>query len=486
MHNKYRMPKYHIPFILALLFFVSCSKNLYVYDGDIPVEFQAEWNQLLKTNPFPADIHQTEKKEKADVLLTMQGTTETADHVFGKNILVVHKQYEAPYCEYSELAAPVAGKTYPVKRLDEIHLPEKALPYEGRYPGNPQYGLVHYLTLEYQKGTKFRENTATGLSKWWDILPLADPLPDAPITIACVGDIMVGRGVDTILLRGETGLSRIFSDTLPILQNSDLTIGNLEGAVTLTGAKVQKSYNFRFSPTVLKPLKEAGFDYFCSTNNHVFDFGQKGFIDTVENLKKYNVGISGAGMNLNEALSPWERNVKNTTIRILSMADFPAERSRPQGPKESLVNQDKPGILWPTDEILQRLDGIFTDTAFNIVMIHGGIEWHNQPSVRQAALYRKLIDIGVDMVVGSHPHVLQPIESYHGGLICYSLGNFVFPGMQETQYGEESVILRVGLCEGEIKYLDIIPVKINTQYLSRDKDSTILNRLDSLNQQWQH
>ncbi len=117
----------------------------------------------------------------------------------------------------------------------------------------------------------------------------------------------------------------------------------------------------------------------------------------------------------------------------------------------------------------------------SIVSVHGGYEWQNQPALKQKKLYRKLIEHGADIVIGSHPHVLQPVEVWKGSLIIYSLGNFIFPGMDETEYGEESMILSLGYYKGKLLYINYIPVNIDMKYLSIDKSGKILKRFTGLN-----
>ena len=107
--------------------------------------------------------------------------------------------------------------------------------------------------------------------------------------IGAVGDLMPGRGVERILKTSEgekSGLERVFGDTLSVLGISDIMIGNLEGAVTDGSAKATKSYTFKYKSDILPFLKDAGFTYLMLTNNHSFDYGQEGFTDTLDEVKK--------------------------------------------------------------------------------------------------------------------------------------------------------------------------------------------------------
>ena len=83
-----------------------------------------------------------------------------------------------------------------------------------------------------------------------------------------------------------------------------------------------------------------------------------------------------------------------------------------------------------------------------------GKEYVTKPSAEQKKFYKKLCDSGANVVFGSHPHVLQPVEMYNGSLIVWSLGNFVFNGMQEMPGAQESMIIRVGIINNKLVYYE--------------------------------
>lgn len=121
----------------------------------------------------------------------------------------------------------------------------------------------------------------------------------------------------------------------------------------------------------------------------------------------------------------------------------------------------RPGILWAREKHLQALRPFLQETPFSVVMVHGGTEWSFSPSKEQRSLYRRLIDEGADLVVGSHPHVIQGMEAYKGSLIAYSLGNFLFPGMGDMPGAQDFCILSMGIYEGKVRYGECIPVLLS-------------------------
>ena len=115
----------------------------------------------------------------------------------------------------------------------------------------------------------------------------------------------------------------MFNDTLPLLQNSDLTLGNLEGAITSKESLLPKTYNFKFDKRVLPSLKAAGFDYLMINNNHIFFYGVEGFLDSIEALKEAQIATSGVGKNYSEASKFYFTKVKNQDVAIISIGAYP-------------------------------------------------------------------------------------------------------------------------------------------------------------------
>jgi poly-gamma-glutamate synthesis protein (capsule biosynthesis protein) len=168
---------------------------------------------------------------------------------------------------------------------------------------------------------------------------------------------------------------------------------------------------------------------------------------------------------------------------VLSVGAYPVERSGFDGARTTAAGPEKAGVLWADARnpaarraALEAMREAFGPDTFDIVMVHGGAEWATRPSGSQRELYRSFVDAGADLVLGHHSHVVQGVESYEGALIAYSLGNFVFPGMYVTEYGEESVLLRVGVVDNTIVYVDPVPVRINHQLLSLDRGAAMLER----------
>ncbi len=308
----------------------------------------------------------------------------------------------------------------------------------------------HPLAAE-KAETWFRELFAPAV-KW-------DSNPEV-LFICSAGDMMLGRGVDQKLI--ETGSPEsVFTNTLPILQGSDLTIGNLEGTITERTDNAQKTYTFKFKKEVLSVLKQSGFSYLMLTNNHSYDYGEEGFKDTLKNVLEYGFVTSGAGLTLKDASEFYRTEIKNQAISVLSCGAFPQEQSGFNGKNTASAKDDRAGILWASEQIPEMIRKEKEQNRIVIMNVHGGSEYVTKPTPEQRTFYQELADAGADVVFGSHPHVLQPVEWYNNTLIVWSLGNFVFPGMDEMPGAEESMIIRVGFVNGRLIYYEKYPAKLN-------------------------
>lgn len=287
--------------------------------------------------------------------------------------------------------------------------------------------------------------------------------------VAAVGDVMLSRGVQELLLNEKQGIKSVFTNTLPVLQSNDITICNLEGVLTDSWQNATKTYTFKFKKQNLAALKDAGFNYFMQTNNHSYDFGEEGFKDTLNALKEFDCATSGVGFNANEAKKFYYKTVQNQKFAIISCADFPVEMSGFDGKKTATATSERAGILWQSDELLKKVKLESESGNIVIVNVHGGEEYNFKPTLSQRRFYESLIENGASVVFGSHPHVLQPTEWYKNGLIVYSLGNFVFNGMEDMKGATESEIVRLGFYGKKIAYVEQFPCQIDFKTVKLDE-----------------
>jgi poly-gamma-glutamate synthesis protein (capsule biosynthesis protein) len=285
--------------------------------------------------------------------------------------------------------------------------------------------------------------------------------------IASGGDLMLDRGAQDILF--EEGPEAVFGETAEFLLSAELALVNLEGPVSSRGQKVTKSFNFRFAPRAAAALKDAGIDAVLQANNHAFDYGSGAFLDSLSHLAEAGIGVLGAGLNDAEAARPWVYTANGLTCRVFGLASFPRERNGWDG-LTAAAAPDKAGMLHAGKggrELLKthfvKDDGGDSETgegspespepSLDIVLFHGGIEWSTRPDEPTRELYTDLIRAGADLVIGSHPHIVQGFEWIEGKPVFWSLGNYVFGGMENTDGGEEGLFIRLGYWGSRLVYI---------------------------------
>lgn len=246
----------------------------------------------------------------------------------------------------------------------------------------------------------------------------ASPMPEKKAVIIFVGDLMFDR---YIRAKAEAfGNAHTLGGIADFLREADFVVGNLEGPVTGTtsrsqGTSVGDKDNMRFTfPTDTPELLQGyGFGLVSLGNNHMLDFGREGVEETKRLLALSGIGF--VGDPLLEAPDIVVKEAGGTRLAFLAYNDFFGQS--PEDARQAI--REARAILSP--------DAI-------VVLAHWGEEYAPEPPERVRALGRGFIDAGADLVIGSHPHVVQPFEDYRGGRIYYSLGNFVF-----DQYWNEEV-----------------------------------------------
>jgi poly-gamma-glutamate synthesis protein (capsule biosynthesis protein) len=233
-----------------------------------------------------------------------------------------------------------------------------------------------------------------------------------------VGDMMFDRGVESSTQRNFGGDFAQLFDHLDIFDKADLLFGNLEGPASDKGRNVGSKYSFRMDPAIIPVLADKGFNMVSFANNHVGDYSQSAFEDTLQRLERANILYTGAGWNKSSAEEPAIFEANNMRIGFLGFTDV--------GPNWMEATETKAGILLARDsnfsKIIQEAE---QKTDFLITSFHWGDEYVPFNN-RQQSLAHRAIDAGADMVIGHHPHVVQDTEIYQDKLIAYSLGNFIF------------------------------------------------------------
>jgi len=271
------------------------------------------------------------------------------------------------------------------------------------------------------------------------------------ISISFVGDILLASRIGINI--NQYGTDYPFEKVKTLLSTSDFAVGNLESAVAVTGTPISgKEYTFRADPKVIAGIKNSGLDIVSLANNHVLDFGRDAFIETLRHIKDSGLNYIGAGEDIDEAYRPVivEKDGKKAAV-------FAASRVIPSGSWYAGINTSGVAGAYNTERLVEEIENVRGNVDYVIVYLHWGTEREQEPNKLQKSLARLLIDSGADVVVGTHPHVLQGFEFYKGKVIAYSLGNFIF-----TNYNNPTVILNVVFDNKRVESVEVIPCMIKS------------------------
>ncbi|MGZ3787753.1 MAG: CapA family protein [Bacteriovorax sp.] len=262
------------------------------------------------------------------------------------------------------------------------------------------------------------------------------------ITLAFVGDVLIHQALYESVVEKSNHFSQIWKRAEGLIQKADFSVANLEGTAALGidyegrdhgdigfvfDEEVYTGTNFTFNyhPRILTDLKLSGFDLLTMANNHAMDRYSKGIDKTI--LAARDIGLPTVGTKLsNESESTFYKIATIKNIRVAFLGCTESINIQPKTNEQLLFCYDNPErILGIIKEVAQR-----PDVDALVVLPHWGVEYSRTPQSFQRSFARKYIEAGAALVIGSHPHVLQPWEKYTSSdgreaLILYSLGNFV-------------------------------------------------------------
>lgn len=294
-----------------------------------------------------------------------------------------------------------------------------------------------------------------------------------PIEIIFAGDTMMDWSVRSAVNR--YGPDFPFRQVRNEVYKADYAILNLETAITNRSIKYKKTFNFKSDSKSLSGIKNAGFDMVNLANNHTLDYRVDGFVDTLRNLSNYQLAYVGGGYNNREAYAAKTVLVKNKKVKFLAFSQIP-----PMG--WGALN-NRPGVAdgYNISKIINIIKSERKSADYLIVFFHWGREGQNRPSSAQRLNARHFIDAGTDLVVGSHPHVLQGFEYYKGKPIAYSLGNFLFPSYVHGRNAQTG-LLKLKIQDNNL-FLEFKPYYIRnnqvTKMSTRD-EASLLSYLRSI------
>ena len=270
---------------------------------------------------------------------------------------------------------------------------------------------------------------------------------DTTISMAVVGDIMCHSPNYKDAYNASTkkyDFSTFFPQIKSYISNADIAVGNLETTFA-GGNKAYSGYpTFNSPPQLAKDVQDLGIDVLTTSNNHSMDSGYNGLINTIDTLDDLGISHTGTFKSEEDKNKILIKDVNGVKIAFLSYTYGTNGIAIPKG-KEYCIN------LIDKDLIKKQLESAKAQNPDVIcVSMHWGIEYKLQPNTEQTDLADYLFENGAYIILGSHPHVLEPMEkrtvtlsdgTKKDGFVIYSLGNFI--SAQKDKYTKDSIILNL-------------------------------------------
>lgn len=266
------------------------------------------------------------------------------------------------------------------------------------------------------------------------------------IVIAAVGDVLLHTPLQE--KAEKAGFQSLWSEAIPFIKQANIAYANIEGPMA-KGMKRQGDdaiYSsfpyFNYDPTLAVALKNSGFTIVSTANNHVLDRFSIGIDKTIASLNQAQ--LSYVGTRERNSNKPWFYILKQGSFKIAWIACTEVTNDNPDTYHQVLHcygRNDRPAIIDMINTLKHQVDAI-------IILPHWGEEYHTKPNSDQIEFAHEVLNAGATAVIGSHPHVLQPLQKYvtkdgRSTLIEYSLGNFV--SYQENPLERTTIILLLGL-----------------------------------------
>ncbi|MHB0936116.1 MAG: CapA family protein [Armatimonadota bacterium] len=282
------------------------------------------------------------------------------------------------------------------------------------------------------------------LTRWLLLLLLmcgsAVMAAEPSVVLAAMGDVMLARTVPGQV--AAHGAAWLWEPLAAWLDGADIRFCNLECTVAEGGQPFPKPYSFRADPKLAADVLAAGgITVAALANNHTYDYGRPGLAKTLATLNALQIAAPGAGIGRAGAVAPRVLACNGLRVAFVAYTCLTPEYYLPSDDGAALATFDE-------DTFAEELRAAKAQADVLVVSLHWGQEYANDVSPRQREIARAAVDAGADLILGHHPHVAQPAETYKDRPILYSLGNCIFD--RSGNHTPGGALARVRLTKGAI------------------------------------
>lgn len=300
------------------------------------------------------------------------------------------------------------------------------------------------------------------------------------VTVTFAGDILFDANYSVMSKLRENGgviTSGISPELIGIMQDSDIMMLNNEFPYSTGGVPTEnKTYTFRADPSTVNYLNDMDVDIVSLANNHAYDYGEQAFLDTMDVLDEAGIAYVGAGHNYDEASSAVFYIINNIKIGFLSATQI----EKGDSPDTKGATDSSAGVFrcWHNEKLLAKIAEVKSECDFLIVYIHWGTESTTEIDWAQQEQAPQIVSAGADLIIGDHPHVLQPISAMNGVPIVYSLGNFWFNSKEL-----DTCMIQATIGENGLSNLKFIPCKqagYRTSLLTGEEATRLIGTMQAM------
>lgn len=280
------------------------------------------------------------------------------------------------------------------------------------------------------------------------------------ITIAFLGDVMLGRGVAAEIGRREP--AGFWGDLVPVLAAADLVVANLECAITqhrVPWTRTAKAFHFRAPPGAVEVLRAGRIGAVALANNHILDFEEGGLRDTLRHLDTAGIAHAGAGESLEQAREPAVVAAGGVRVGIAAFTDNePGWAAGPGWPGTSQLRfRPFPGALRIVDQAVSRARD--RGASFIVLSLHWGYNLVQRPPRPFRWFARAVLERGVDLIHGHSAHIFQGVEIHHGKPILYDTGEALDDYATDPVLRKDRSFVFLADFEGQrVRALRLVPI----------------------------